>query len=339
MRYDQSVQQSAEILRMVLPHFPRHAAAYHPISYAIWYEYSAGINPALKQHIDTLVSQGQRIDDDVAYQIYREHILDAWSAQSLKVNSQLEGLVSTFELSAERACIDAGEFDLAWGEFQSRLAEVPENLRHQLADGFLESGVRMRGSVSELRTELQASVEDTRRLKAELKRLHSEVLTDPLTGLYNRRGLDSAFAEIHQQALLAGSTCSAILIDVDHFKRFNDSFGHLFGDQVLKSVASALRRRARTEDLVARLGGEEFLVVLPGSGPEQAQQVAEEMRSFVERAELRNRANGDSVAKITISAGVTGMRAEDTPANMIARADAAMYRAKNAGRNQVAVMH
>ena len=338
MRYDQSVQQSAEILRMVLPNFPRHGAAYHPISYALWYEYNAGINPPLKARIDALQAEGRTIDDPLAYELYREYILDAWSSRSLSVNHQLEGLVSNFEQSAERACADAEQFSQSWGEFQQKLVEAPRALREEVAADLVTSGLRMRGTVNELRTELQASVDETRRLREELHRLHSEVLTDPLTGLSNRRGLDPAFAEIHRQAVETGGTCSAILIDVDHFKRLNDSFGHLFGDVVLKNVASALRRRARSEDVVARLGGEEFLIVLPDAGTETAKELAEDMRTTIERGELRHRGSTDVIAKVTISAGVTGMRAQDSPGNMIARADSAMYRAKSRGRNQVAVL-
>jgi diguanylate cyclase len=338
MRYDQSVQQSAEILRLVLPHLPRHSAAYHPISYALWYEYNAGINPPLKARMDALQAEGSRIDDAMAYELYREYILDAWSSRSLSVNHQLEGLVSTFEQSAERACADAENFSESWGEFQQRLLEAPPELREQIAADLVASGLRMRGRVNELRTELQASVDETRQLRRELHRLHSEVLTDPLTGLCNRRGLDPAFAEIHRRAMETGGTCSTILIDVDHFKRVNDNYGHSFGDAVLKNVAATLRRRARSEDVVARLGGEEFLIVLPDTTTEAARQLAEDMRSTVERGELRQRGSQEVIAKITISAGVTGMRAQDTPANMITRADSAMYRAKSRGRNQVAVL-
>lgn len=338
MRYEHSVHQSAEILRMVLPNFPRHTAAYHPISYALWYEYAAGINPPLKARLDSLLAEGRTIDDDLAYELYREYILDAWSSRSLSVNHQLEGLVSTFELSAERACADAEQFNTSWGEFQHKLGAAPVELREQLATDLVQSGLRMRSAVHELRTELQASVDETRRLRAELQRLHSEVMTDPLTGLCNRRGLDPAFAQIYQHALESGSPCSAILVDVDHFKRLNDNFGHVFGDLVLKKVATELRRRARGSDLVARLGGEEFLIVLPHTDGATAQNVAEDMRTSIERGELKQRGPSAGTAKVTISAGVTAMRPQDTPASMIARADSAMYRAKNRGRNQVAMM-
>jgi diguanylate cyclase len=338
MRYDQSVQQSAEILRMVLPHFPRHSAAYHPISFALWYEFTAGINPPLSKRIEELLAEGRTIDDKLAHELYREYILDAWSARSLEVNHQLEGLVSTFEQSAERARADTDQFDLAWHAFEGDMQRHAAAQAGPAAAQLMETGQRMRTTVQDLRTELQASIADTRKLKEELKRLHNEVLTDPLTGLVNRRGLDAAFEQIHQDAAQYGRPCSAILVDVDHFKRVNDSFGHLFGDQVLKSVAGTLRQRARDTDLVARLGGEEFLIVLPDTDARQAQAVAEDMRAFVERAELRSRASAAMITKITISAGVTARRPQDTTTEMIARADSAMYRAKSRGRNQVALV-
>ena len=337
MRYEQSVQHSAEILRMVLPQLPRHPAAYHPITYALWYEYTAGINPPLKSRIDSLVAEGRSIDNTLAVELYRELILDAWSSRALDVNDQLDGLVSKFEDSAGRACADAETFNRHWDEFAGELEVVSPVIREQIGSKLVESGQRVNATVGDLRQELESSVEEARRLREELRRLHSEVLTDPLTGLANRRGLDTTFTDIHRRALETGGTCSAILIDVDHFKRLNDNFGHAFGDQVLKSVAAQLRRRARAGDLVARLGGEEFLIVLPDADLAAAQAVAEEMRKAIERSELRQRGSSEVIARITISAGVATLRPGDEPQDMIARADAAMYRAKNSGRNQVAL--
>ena len=141
MRYDQSVQHSAEILRMVLPQLPRHPAAYHPITYALWYEYNAGINPPLKSRIDALVAEGRTIDDGLAADLYRELILDPWSSRALQVNEQLKGLVSHFEDSAGRTCADAESFNRHWDEFAGELDAAPPELRDRIAAPIAEGGV------------------------------------------------------------------------------------------------------------------------------------------------------------------------------------------------------
>ena len=335
MRYQQTVSQSSEILRLVLPNLPKHRAAYHPVSFAIWYEYVAGINPPLQQRIDALTQQGQSIDNELAYELYQEYILDAWSSQTLKVNTRLGEMVAHFEQSATDLSSESRLFDEAWTGFETRLEQAPDDVQVLVGDLLSEAGERVRQTVQHLRQELEASIENSRSLRAELEVLHQQVMTDPLTGLSNRRGLESAFGTILQEAMQRGSPCSLILIDVDHFKKLNDTHGHVFGDRVLKSVAQALQVRVRPQDVVARIGGEEFVIVLPDTGTTAALGVAETIRQFVERAELRNKAKGDLVARITVSAGVTGMHANDTVTQMIARADSAMYAAKEGGRNRV----
>lgn len=162
-------------------------------------------------------------------------------------------------------------------------------------------------------------------------RLASQSETDELTGLKNRRALDRLLVEQFHHAVNATKPLAIAVIDVDQFKSYNDSYGHLAGDEALIAVAEALRRSARSHDVLARVGGEEFVALFPGTSREGALVVAERMRRAVQRTPWPH-------CPLTISIGVTafdvGVEVE-TPKDLIARADAALYRAKAAGRNRV----
>lgn len=160
----------------------------------------------------------------------------------------------------------------------------------------------------------------------ELERLAS---SDPLTGLLNRRGFDARLVTALALARRSGRPLSVITIDVDHFKRVNDTFGHEIGDNVLRSLALQLRTRLRVSDAVARLGGEEFIVLLPDTALDDALQMARELVALVAARPQ------DAVGRVTISAGLSALRAEDDDAGpMLRRSDDALYAAKTAGRNR-----
>jgi diguanylate cyclase (GGDEF)-like protein len=159
----------------------------------------------------------------------------------------------------------------------------------------------------------------------------SEAVIDPLTGMLNRNALASRVAELAQQSQLSGEPVGLILADLDHFKQVNDSLGHAIGDAVLKDVAYVLRKELRAFDLAYRLGGEEFLVLLPGADAAQTHGLAEQLREAVSA-----RSVGGGV-EVTLSLGVSASERGDAfdYAAVFAEADAALYEAKRSGRDRV----
>jgi diguanylate cyclase (GGDEF)-like protein len=159
--------------------------------------------------------------------------------------------------------------------------------------------------------------------------LVAQTITDPLTGAYNRRHLDTQLGERVASAEAAPPVDALLVIDIDHFKRINDSHGHDVGDEVLRKVVTAVASRKRRSDMLFRLGGEEFVLLLPGAALEQAQQIAEELRQRLALAELLP---GEAV---TVSIGVSALHPGETADAWIKSADRALYRAKRSGRNRV----
>ena len=161
-------------------------------------------------------------------------------------------------------------------------------------------------------------------------------LTDALTGLYNRRYMSTHLPGLLTKAVAADKPVGLLMIDIDHFKKVNDTHGHAAGDSVLKAVALRVPDLLRPEDTVARMGGEEFMVVMPDAGLDVATRVAERLRQAIADMTIADQSVPQGI-RVTVSVGVSVMRPTDTPETLMARADAALYRAKQSGRNKIAM--
>jgi diguanylate cyclase (GGDEF)-like protein len=166
--------------------------------------------------------------------------------------------------------------------------------------------------------------------------LRQQSIRDPLTGLFNRRYLDETLRREILRATRAGSTLGVIMLDIDYFKRFNDTYGHDAGDTVLATLGKFLQNQVRGDDIACRYGGEEFTLILPGASLEIVRERAERLR--IGAQSLTMRVNGTQVETITLSLGVAAAPQHgDTADAVLQAADAALYRAKQRGRNCVQV--
>ena len=186
-----------------------------------------------------------------------------------------------------------------------------------------------------LEERLKASTKEVMQLQENLETVRTESLTDPLTSLANRKYFDDALARAIAEAQAKDEQLSLMMTDIDHFKRFNDSYGHLTGDQVLRLVAMAVKQNVKGQDTAARYGGEEFAIVLPNTVLYAATTVADHIRRTVMVKKLVKRSTGQSLGRVTISVGVATLRPGDTPQTLIERADTCLYAAKRNGRNRV----
>jgi diguanylate cyclase (GGDEF)-like protein len=181
------------------------------------------------------------------------------------------------------------------------------------------------------------ALSELRRRRAEDKvhSLQAESTTDPLTGVGNRRWLDAELKQRMAQLRRQNAPFSALLLDIDHFKSVNDSLGHDAGDAILVGVAKELRTMLRDMDVLCRIGGEEFVVVLPGTESEAASLACERLRKAIEGAKFQF---NDKVIPVTISIGLTTAIPSDTQESLLKRADEALYAAKRSGRNRCFIM-
>ncbi len=172
-------------------------------------------------------------------------------------------------------------------------------------------------------------------IRQSLTQSEERARTDTLTGLANRLALDEFFRRAQSDAMERDHPVSAFMIDIDHFKRFNDSFGHGVGDEVLRLVAKALRERVRDTDLPARYGGEELIAVLPGADLATCAATAERIRQALADCKITRRSSGEELPGVTVSIGVSQFQPGESMEDMIDRCDRALYKAKKTGRNRV----
>jgi diguanylate cyclase len=198
--------------------------------------------------------------------------------------------------------------------------------------------------MSEAMVGLQRNLESNQReitlLREEVLRARNESLVDSLTGLANRRAFDQQLAVCVAGAQMSEGGPSLCLVtgDIDHFKRINDTYGHSFGDQVLRAVAQVLKACSGQENLAARTGGEEFAILLPKAALPDASTLAEKIRSAVSRSRIRRQGADETLAKVTLSLGVTLYRLGEEVGEFLDRGDRALYASKSGGRDRVTVM-
>jgi diguanylate cyclase len=190
-----------------------------------------------------------------------------------------------------------------------------------------------------LEARLSASKQEITELQQNLEAVRSESLTDPLTTLANRKYFDDALIKAMADARAKGEPLSLVMTDIDHFKKFNDSYGHLTGDQVLRLVASSAKQNVKGQDIAARYGGEEFAIVLPETDANGAAIAAEKVRAACAGAPMPV---STGALEVTSSFGVAALSMEPqsleaAAAAMMREADAALYTSKHAGRNRVTV--
>jgi diguanylate cyclase len=337
MRYLENKERSTEILRLALPLMARQLAAFHPLSYALWYEHCAGMNPDLSRVLDSRLTSNTALSEVDVWRLYAQHIAARDMEAFERLQLQLRNLLEDTAQSAADASTQAAEFGESLEGHAKVLAspQEPEKLRQVVAE-MLHGTHRMQAVTTGLSVKLQARTNEVNALTESLRRAQSEALLDSLTGLKNRRGLERAVEDLMGDSRgLVGS--ALLLADIDHFKVVNDTYGHVLGDKVIRAVAHVLRSSIKGRDVAARLGGEEFAVLLPQTSLTGAAAVAEQIRGTVAQGRICRPDGNESIGQVTLSVGVAVAKAGETLESLLERADAAMYTAKRAGRNQVSV--
>lgn len=313
----------------------RHAA--HPRNYEIWYTYATGYQPSLNQKINETLAQKGTIsaaDLDAIYETFLApgRITDRIDTVGAKVVDEIEQVM---------AMIDAAVGSTA--SYAESLAGASEKLGNSgdrdglrlIIESLVRSTKEMEQTNEALENRLKASKQEITELQENLETVRHESLTDPLTTLANRKYFDQMLDKAIADARRSGAPLTLMMTDIDHFKKFNDTFGHLTGDQVLRLVAGAVKQNVKGQDLAARYGGEEFAVVLPNTALRQALTVADHIRRAVMTKELMKRSTGEHLGRVTISVGVAMLHGGEPAQALIERADACLYAAKRNGRNKV----
>jgi diguanylate cyclase len=308
-----------------------------PRNYEIWYAYATGYRPSLNQKInETLKEHGTLSDADLEL-IYETYLSPVRLSERIdNVGSQVKGEIEQVMAMIDAAAGSATSYTESLADMSQKLGQSKdrEGLR-AIVEGLVHTAKEMEASNQKLEERLNASKQEINELQTNLEAVRNESLTDPLTQLANRKSFDSALEVAIADARAKNEPLSLMMTDIDHFKKFNDSFGHLTGDQVLRLVATSVKQNVKGQDTAARYGGEEFAVILPNTVLRSAITVADHIRRAVMTKELMKRSTGEHLGRVTISIGVATLHKSDNPQMLIERSDKCLYAAKRHGRNRV----
>jgi diguanylate cyclase len=308
-----------------------------PRNYEIWYVYATGYNSQLNRVINETLARSGKLTESDLEQIYETYLSHIKTTDRIdKVGARVIGEIDDVMLLIGEALDMSTTYSENLSGVSEKLAGAvsPDQVR-KVVDALITTTHDMRDTTKALEERLALSKTEISNLQQSLEAIRAESLTDPLTGLGNRKYFDRSLEAAVANALGTGEPLSLLMFDIDYFKSFNDSYGHLTGDQVLRLVGMSLRQSIKGQDITARYGGEEFAVVLPNTALRQALTVADHIRRAVMSKELKKKSTGEILGRVTISVGVSMLKPEDDMDSLIERADACLYAAKRAGRNRV----
>jgi diguanylate cyclase len=308
-----------------------------PRNYEIWYVYATGYNSALNKIINETLARNGKLTEADLEQIYETYLSHIKTTDRIdKVGSRVIGEIDDVMKLIGDALGMSASYDASLSGATKKLSSVQNRDQlKKIVDSLVKSTHEMRDTNKALEERLTLSKSEISNLQQSLEAIRAESLTDPLTGLGNRKYFDRSIEMAVHAALANGEPLSLLMFDIDHFKSFNDSYGHLTGDQVLRLVGLSLKQTIKGQDITARYGGEEFAVVLPNTALRQALTVADHIRRAVMSKELKKKSTGEILGRVTISVGVSMLKPDDDTDSLIERADACLYAAKRNGRNRV----
>ena len=307
-----------------------------PENFELFYAYVSGENPAVTQMMAAIINAKKPFTQELLQDLRLRCLSGARAALAMDaLGGNMSAVINDVLGKLEESARDAADYTHALSSATGELGaeRSPADLR-KLVDGLIAATRAMEQRTKSLEGELQASSAQVSELRDKLDDVRKESLTDPLTNIANRKAFDNAVAQA-LEAVAQGEEVALLLCDIDHFKKFNDSWGHQTGDQVLRLVAHCLSDNVKGRDTAARYGGEEFAVLLRGSNLASATKVAEQIRETVQTKKLVKKSTGEVLGTITISIGVAQFAAQEGVEAVVRRADACLYGAKHSGRNLV----
>lgn len=338
MRYPDSVPQCGEYLRLTIPFLAQKGLPANPVNYALGFEIVSATNDSLNQAFHQLMEKGLPITPQLSQQLYDAHIAPPGTDQVAQANNEFGRVLGATHSLAQEMAAEGGKFQHSL-ECESPKLEHCSNVGElqQIVGTLIADTRTMRETNEVMSASLAGHIQQIAELREQLDTSRAAAKTDALTGLQNRCAFDEQLDAEIKAAQNASLPLALVMFDIDRFKNINDSLGHLFGDKVIKAVARVIVKQTRGQDIAARIGGEEYAVILPNTEFHGAQVVAENIRLSVEKIVLRKATEEERLATVTLSGGVAQLQADDCCESLVQRTDEALYAAKNGGRNRISL--
>ena len=328
---DMDVEYATSVADRAIRSMSQQSVPVTPGNFSVWFDYAMGTSPALRKTIDILIGNKRKFDASVNRELYATFV-NPQSADPADFPEQLQAVIASAKEFVATAISDNRSHIETLGEVTSQAQShadpkpIIERLMAELA--------KATSRAAALEENFVATSQELDKIRDALKAAEERSNTDALTGLANRHSMEEFFRSAQIASMEKDEPLSMLMIDIDHFKKFNDTYGHQVGDQVLRLVAKVLLENVGDSDLAARYGGEELIAVLPGADLAACVKVAERVRLRVSEARLTRRTTGQAISSVTVSIGVAQFRLTESAETMIERCDRGLYQAKRSGRNR-----
>lgn len=331
-----AVEEAAALTRLTLPLMVQHEIPTTPKNYTVWYRYVDGTDKRLKEAIDGLVQQGEPFSEETNEQLYRQYCAEKDETALLDLRENLRNILVSLLGNFVDVSEQSDEYEALVSSSLEKLSDQPsaQDLRI-IVDEIIEKTRDLGESGKAIQSRLKGAAEELQELKEEFERAKTEALVDFLTGAANRKAFDEKLMTTIRESNSNGGLLSLLMIDIDHFKQFNDKYGHVVGDEVLKFTTARIKEMVRGTDFLARYGGEEFAVLLPETSLAGAGRVAENIREAFSKRKLKRAGSSTYLGQLTVSIGVGQYHPSEDAKEFVQRTDQALYFAKENGRNRV----
>ncbi|RJG50627.1 GGDEF domain-containing protein [Motilimonas pumila] len=332
-------QQASDNLRKAVPLMIKNQVPTTPTNYALWYTYVDNVIPEMNKELDQVIADYGLCPPASLENLYRNFVASKTETDVRQLRGSLELLLNEAAHSMSDTLADSSAFQDKIEKCFDGLSRVEdEGLSFEevmeLVRTVVSESKEIRHSTRFLNNQLTSASNEIERLKDQLAQVQEDALHDQLSGLFNRRAFDNDLSVLCD----GNAKMSLILVDIDHFKKFNDEYGHLFGDVVIKAVAKRLQLSCRDGTTAYRFGGEEFALVVPNKKLSVARQLAESMRRAIEKVSVKDKRSNRQVDAITASFGVAEYQVGESASSLVDRVDKQLYEAKRLGRNRVLPM-
>lgn len=341
----ESPEQAEACARAANASMAEHSVMPTPRNFTVWYTHHTGANTNLTRSIQILISNRRPFTDAVNAELYERFFTSSHENAAVREGvhrvQQILGQLLDFVTDVDK---NATTYNAALREISSGIEEVAVTGGSgsvdlgpiaSLVSRLIEETKTMQQNTELLVSRIDNSANTISELKIKLEAVRREALTDGLTGIANRKAFEQNLNDAARDSLENGDPLTLLLLDIDHFKRFNDSWGHQMGDQALRLVAKTLVDNVKGQDVAARHGGEEFAVLLPNTSLTDAVAVGNKLREAFARRKLVKRDSGESIGTITVSIGAARYEPGESLQGFFHRADQALYAAKRSGRNRI----
>jgi diguanylate cyclase len=307
-----------------------------PLNYELWAYALCRPDSTLARRLRELVEARTTISEDISEKLAAEHLPRFRKAvlidqASTVIDAELQQMASALSVAQSSTTSYASALRTAREALPN--VSTAGDLR-LISDDLLAATDRSEMQIRGLQSRLDLSARELHKLSTALERANAEARTDQLTGLWNRKAFDERIDSLVKQAHATDGRLGMALIDVDHFKKVNDTWGHQTGDQVLRFIASEIGRTAQPPRFCVRYGGEEFAILFPAEGRQAMVETLEKIRTSIYERQLRRRSTGESLGQLSVSAGYAELQPGQSAEDLIACADRALYTAKREGRNR-----